>query len=174
VERDPIEDGGLNLYAYAGGNPTTETDPSGLIFGFDTGENAADHAVDYWANLEAQSTNGWARFGYATMGTFAEMWTPCHSDQTFVGLATLAGGAGFTRIAGPFRNWLRLGPSYSKALQTDVDLSLRWGASPARGGKYIDEIPTEFMRDFNQWLRQQQLPFGGDRAIDPGHFHIFF
>ncbi len=38
VERDPIDyAGGINLYAYAGNNPITHADPSGLIdiFGFD-------------------------------------------------------------------------------------------------------------------------------------------
>ncbi|MES2205856.1 MAG: hypothetical protein V4525_03550 [Pseudomonadota bacterium] len=53
-----------------------------------------------------------------------------------------------------------------------MSLSIRWGASPARGGKYIKEIPNTTMQHFNQWLRQIKLPGSNWRVQDPGHFHI--
>ena len=80
---DPIGlEGGLNTYVYAGGDPISLTDPSGMIFGYDTGESYGNAAVDYWASLQYQTGNPL----YAIPGTLAEMWTPCHSNTTFLSL----------------------------------------------------------------------------------------
>jgi uncharacterized protein RhaS with RHS repeats len=101
LNRDPIgEAGGVNLYGYVGGDPTTLTDPSGLLFGFNAGEGYADSAVDYWANLQAQTGNPL----YAIPGTLAEMWTPCHSNQTAVGLAAASGLAVLGRVVAAAAN----------------------------------------------------------------------
>jgi uncharacterized protein RhaS with RHS repeats len=87
------------------------------------------------------------------------------------------GGVGAAKTAGavfgPMKQWVRIGPSYSRELGQQVRLSLRWGASPARGGKYLQQIPNETMRSFNQWIRQQKLPGGNWRIADPGHFHLW-
>jgi hypothetical protein len=86
----------LRLYAYAGGDPISNTDPSGLLFGINAGEGYGDSAVDYWASLQAQTGNPL----YAIPGTLAEMWTPCRSNSTFLGLLpTGLGGRGVTALA---------------------------------------------------------------------------
>jgi hypothetical protein len=94
-------------------------------------------------------------------------------QATGVGVGVTTGGAGLRAVAGPLKQWVRIGPSYSKAAGTHVEMSIRWGASPAAGGKYLQQIPSKTMRDFNQWLRAQRLPVGGWRAADPGHFHLW-
>ena len=85
----------------------------------------------------------------------------------------LAGGSAISQAAGPLKQWVRIGPSYSKVGQFQVDMSIRWGASPAGGGKYIQQIPSTTFQNVNQWLRSQQVPVGGWRAADPGHFHLW-
>jgi RHS repeat-associated protein len=97
ISEDPIGlAGGTNYYAYAGGDPISNSDPSGLLFGINAGEGYGDSAVDYWANLQAQTGNPL----YAIPGTLAEMWTPCHSNSTFLGLLpTGLGGRGVTALA---------------------------------------------------------------------------
>lgn len=73
---------------------------------------------------------------------------------------------------GPIANWVRIGSSYSQNLQQKISLSIRWGASPAKGGKYVNQIGSPILRDFNQWIRGQRIPLPGWRAADPGHFHL--
>jgi len=94
LQSDPIGlEGGLSTYGYAGANPLGYSDPSGLLFGYDTGESYGDSAVDYWVAKQSETGNPL----YAIPGTLAQMWTPCRSDSTFAGLLTAAGGAGAIR-----------------------------------------------------------------------------
>ncbi len=81
----------------------------------------------------------------------------------------------FSRIRtalGPLKQWIRIGPSYSHHLGQRVRLSIRWGASPARGGRYIRQIGSPTMQRLNQWLRRRRVRIPGWRGKDPGHFHI--
>lgn len=176
--------GGINTYSYSLNDPIDLSDPYGLwslpplpslpqpvvdaVTGFGDGAYKAitlglgdlqdvRDAIGIDGDIDkCSSAYGVARVAGEVEGAFA------------------LSGASFTKVAGPFGNWVRVGPSYSKTLKTPVDLSIRWGASPAKIGKYINQIPTKFLRDLNQWLRQQQVPFGGTRAVDPGHFHVRF
>jgi hypothetical protein len=52
-----------------------------------------------------------------------------------------------------------------------VEKSFRWGASPTKNGKYLNQIPSEGMRKFNQWLRGLRVPLPGWRFADAGHIH---
>ncbi len=82
-------------------------------------------------------------------------------------------GLGALKFAtGPSSQWLRVGPSYSKSLGTDIALSIRWGASPARRGFYLKQIGSPTLLDINQYLRSKRIPFGGWRFADPGHLHL--
>ncbi len=85
ISADPIGLlGGLNSYAYAGGNPISFTDPSGLLFGFNAGESYGDSAAQYWADKQNETGN-WL---YGIPGALAVLWTPCTSNSTFLTLAT--------------------------------------------------------------------------------------
>lgn len=100
-------------------------------------------------------------------------------DKGQVALSGLLGGVtgGFgnwvDKGMGPLKNWIRIGPSYSKTLGQQIDMSIRWGASPIGKGKYLNQIVSPTLRDLNQWLRNQRFPFGGWRSVDPGHFHLW-
>jgi hypothetical protein len=98
-------------------------------------------------------------------------WTGALADLALGGKSLLKNLAevGF----GPLKQWIRVGKSYSRNLDEPISLSLRWGASPAKGGKYLKQIPNPTLRSFNQQLRSKRIPFGGWRAKDPGHFHIY-
>ncbi|MCL6293889.1 DUF6443 domain-containing protein [Jejuia spongiicola] len=79
--------------------------------------------------------------------------------------------------AGPTKNWIRgvFKPhrSYSKFWSTKTKWSVSWGASPARNGKYLKQIPSSTLRNLNIKLRQTRLPFIKNwRTLDRGHFHI--
>jgi len=87
-----------HLYAYAGGDPISNSDPSGLLFGINAGEGYGDSAVEYWINQQQQTGNSL----YAIPGTLAEMWTPCHSENTLTGLMGAWGLAGALEM-GAFR-----------------------------------------------------------------------
>ena len=82
-------------------------------------------------------------------------------------------GAAASKAVGPLGNWVRVGPSYSRALQQKIAMSIRWGASPAKGGKYVRQIGSPNLRKFNQWLRAQKVPGNSWRVRDGGHFHLF-
>lgn len=73
---------------------------------------------------------------------------------------------------GPLKQWIRIGPSYSHAFKGYISRSIRWGASPAHGGKYLKQIGNLRLRAFNQWLRAKRIPLPGWRFKDPGHFHL--
>ena len=89
--------------------------------------------------------------------------------------AYLLGGAAASsaiKAVGPLKQWIRVGPSYSRAAGQNISLSVRWGASPAGGGRYIRQIPSSIAQRFNQWLRGKKLPGNSWRTRDPGHLHI--
>jgi RHS repeat-associated protein len=73
---------------------------------------------------------------------------------------------------GPLSNWVRIGSSWSNSLQQKISVSIRWGASPAKGGKYLDQIGSPTLRSFNQWVRAQRIPLPGWRFADSGHLHL--
>jgi RHS repeat-associated protein len=90
LARDPLgESAGGNLYAYCGNSPTNFTDRTGLLFGgvINAGEDIGQSSMDYWA--EQSLSNPLA----AIPGTFAALWTPSTSDDTFSVLSAAAGSA---------------------------------------------------------------------------------
>jgi RHS repeat-associated protein len=95
VESDPIGLRGLSYstYAYAGGNPVSNSDPSGQFYipftniWIPAGEQYGAAAAQYWADRQTQTGNPL----YAIPGLLASLWTPCTSGRT--GLALASGGA---------------------------------------------------------------------------------
>jgi len=94
------------------------------------------------------------------------------ATETAIGGALGAGGQILRNEAGPLKQWIRIGRSYSKNLGQDISMSIRWGASPANGGKYLNQIPNSYFRNLNQWLRGKAIPGFGWRSDDAGHFHL--
>jgi hypothetical protein len=143
------------------------TNPGGWNVGsYLPGTEAGANAAQYWANMQVETGNSL----YSVPGALASLWTP---DTALATAATLITPPGMGAFAGPVVQWVRIGPSYSKSAGQAVDMSIRWGASPTGGGKYIRQIPSKTMQGLNQWLRAQRLPFGGTRSADPGHFHLW-
>jgi hypothetical protein len=133
------------------------------------GTEAGDSAAQYWADLHVKTGNPL----YAAPGVLASLWTPDTAMSTAITLGTAGAGSALGQAAGPLQQWIRLGPSYSRAGGFQVDMSIRWGASPARGGIYIQQIPSTTLQNVNQWLRSLRIPGGGWRSADPGHFHLW-
>jgi RHS repeat-associated protein len=96
ISEDPVGlGGGTNYYAYAGADPISNSDPSGLLFGINAGEGYGDSAAQFWADKQEQTGN-WL---YAIPGGLASLWTPCVSNQTFLSLLPI-GPAGRGLAAG--------------------------------------------------------------------------
>jgi lysylphosphatidylglycerol synthetase-like protein (DUF2156 family) len=74
--------------------------------------------------------------------------------------------------AGPRKQWVRIDKSYSQAGGFKTKYSIKWGASPAGGGKYIKKIPNTMFQKINQWFRNLKIPGKNWRVKDPGHIHI--
>jgi RHS repeat-associated protein len=84
----------------------------------------------------------------------------------------LAGEAALGSGIGPLKQWFRMGNSYSKAGTFDT-YGVRWGASPARNGKFIKQIGSSNLQVFNQKIRNWKIPGDSWRTADPGHFHFY-
>jgi len=132
------------------------------------GTYAGDGAAEYWAARHVGTGNPL----YAVPGLLASLWTPDTAASTAFTLGTAGGASVLRQAAGPLKQWIRLGPSYSRAGGFSVELSIRWGASPIAGGKYVKQIPSPILRRFNQWLRSLQVPVHSWRAADPVHLHL--
>ncbi|MBA4387843.1 MAG: hypothetical protein C0404_07670 [Verrucomicrobia bacterium] len=87
--------------------------------------------------------------------------------------AVAAFGMGAAEEIGPLKQWIRIGPSYSKTKGEAVEMSIRRGASPAGKGKYLAQIGNQTLRQFNQWLRGLRIPGTSWRVRDGGHFHLW-
>ncbi|UYZ62540.1 leucine-rich repeat domain-containing protein [Hymenobacter weizhouensis] len=76
-----------------------------------------------------------------------------------------------SRSIGPLKQWIRLGNSYSQAGQFST-YSLKWGASMAKKGKYLQQIGSPKLQQINQRFRNMKIPGKSWRTADPGHFHF--
>jgi len=72
------------------------------------------------------------------------------------------------RETGGFKQWLRLGSSYSREGGFKT-FGLRWGAS----GKYVNRIGNSFLKKVNLSLRNFKIPISSWRTADPGHLHFW-
>ncbi|TGD59380.1 RHS repeat-associated core domain-containing protein [Flavobacterium humi] len=74
----------------------------------------------------------------------------------------------FTSATGGLKQWIRIGPSFSRALNEPMANSIRWGASP----RYLNRIRSDQFQLLNYRIRNMKLPGNSWRVIDPGHFHL--
>ncbi|MFH2046635.1 MAG: RHS repeat-associated core domain-containing protein [Pseudomonadota bacterium] len=192
IQADPLgfAGGDSDLYTYVLNNPLNLYDPYGLSWldwkGFDYLDYAVDPIVGFADKISFGCVSKfndlllekvWGEefrvvdkcsTGYMVGGIAGDIW------WTVFGTAVTARGIqAVSKAAGPLKNWIRPGPSYSKALGRNIDMSIRWGASPAKKLKYVKQIKNKALRKLNQWLRSKRLPFGGWRSVDPGHFHLW-
>lgn len=77
---------------------------------------------------------------------------------------------------------LRISGGYSKKVDSFPSFvaksgfktyGLKWGASPAKGGKYVNMIGNEKLRNIIQNLRKMRVPLKNWRFADPGHIHFW-
>lgn len=124
-----------------------------------------------------------ASFGFADGDHFfdsgsSDTYDGFKAAGTGVGALATLGGAGklaaphVAKFTGPSTNWFRYGPSRSSSSGQRMKFSFKWGASPAKKGKYLRQIPNDTFRQINQWLRSIKIPGTNWRVADPGHLHI--
>ena len=175
-EQIPIGDGfggGLNAGgAFGSGN----TGP--FVFSFDDGWSNPDTGNFYGGMFDSImfGAGPWIRNklpGPTTVDPNSAAYKAGNYGAMVAGAITGAGEFSAGRAIGPLTQWFRLGKSYSGSLGQNIEYSARWGASSAKGGKYLNQIGSPTLRSFNQWLRSQRLPLPGWRAADPGHLHIW-
>ncbi len=154
-----------------------------------TGEIITDSKT--WLDNWAESDNLLAKISYETINSFyivgqslnpfdnqidsltGENLNNVDRSEYGVNVALMLVPTGSIKMAaGPTKQWLRIGKSYSKNLSSPISLSVKWGASPAKNGKYLNEIPSSTLRKINQKIRKLKLPGNNWRVNDPGHFHI--
>jgi RHS repeat-associated protein len=103
LARDPIgfSGGDSDLFTYAGNEPVSQRDPTGLLLGgrLDFGERAGEEATQYWAGIALDPNRSWLeRAGAELAGHFSSLWTPETSDWTALTLT----GSYAVRVLGPF------------------------------------------------------------------------
>jgi len=106
LQKDPIGfRGGANLYAYVANNPVEKTDPQGLLFGFNAGEEYVESWQQYFAEVSIQPVEGGIlstiggylkKTGAMTAGTLTSLWTRETSDAATI---TIVGGVCIYGIA---------------------------------------------------------------------------
>ena len=169
--------GGENLYRFAP-NVQIWVDPSGniafipILIAAAIGA-ASGAATDAGIQVVSNIANGkkWNDIDYgsvATSGAIGAVAGPV------LGKAGKLAASKCKNAFGPAKNWYRRKPSYSKSGGFKTQNSISWGASPAKNGKYVNQIGNPTLRRFNQYIRNKHLPPGRLwwRTRDPGHFHI--
>lgn len=169
--------GGENLYRFAP-NVQIWVDPSGniafipILIAAAIGA-ASGAATDAGIQVVSNIANGkkWNDIDYgsvATSGAIGAVAGPV------LGKADKLAASKCKNAFGPAKNWYRRKPSYSKSGGFKTQNSISWGASPARNGKYVNQIGNPKLRQFNQYIRNKRLPPGRLwwRTRYPGHFNI--
>jgi RHS repeat-associated protein len=104
LARDPIgfRGGDPDLFSYAGNDPVSNRDPTGLFLGgrLDLGERWGEEATQYWVGIALDPNRSWLeRAGAVLAGHVSSLWTPETSDRTALTLA----GSYAVRVIGPFK-----------------------------------------------------------------------
>ena len=132
VSSDPMGlQGGINTYSYAGDNPLTDTDPSGLLtipftdIWIPAGESYGNSAAEAWATASLNPANTWYQTALDDlMGGLASLWTPCTSNATAATLLTAEGAARY--LGRPFWQYFPANnPGYESSW-----LTRGWGWEP--------------------------------------------
>ena len=167
--------GGLNTYSYAGDNPLTDTDPSGLLtipftgIWIPAGESYGNSAAEAWATASLNPANTWYQTALDDlMGGMASLWTPCTSNATAATLLTTEGAARY--LGRPFWQYFPANnPGYESSW-----LTRGWGWEPpyepgseaARNLALPEYNPGDAVRPASpSWWE----PVRGPRSIEPAN-----
>lgn len=183
VSEDPIglDGGDANLFRQSSNNLSRYRDNTGFAYHI-AARVGGGAALGGISNLIWQlNNNGW-RLGcveFRDVGKAALIGAGLGGAGGFLtksaGYLRMLSGRLLSRIknaTGGWSQWIRVGPSFSTSGQFSTKLSIKWGASPTKGMKYVNMIGNKVLRSFNQWLRKRKLPGNSWRTRDPGHFHI--
>jgi RHS repeat-associated protein len=164
VSADPIGfDGGLNWYAYCGGNPVSLVDPSGLWTWTQTYGvlNALGGAAEFATGVVAGVSTSWTGIGAVAGGLVA-----VHGMDAFLaGINQAWSGVETDTLTSQAIQGLGLSRDTANIIDAGISIAGSAGAGMARGGALAGAKGAGL--EFSHWIPRR---FGGPRSIWNGNF----
>jgi RHS repeat-associated protein len=187
LSKDPIlfDAAQPNLYVYVRNDPINSIDPTGLLEGvpdwleqWDNSGGLQDTG-DFFAGMSSSLTFGLSDYliDASGLGKYGSKCSGAYEGGSIAGAGVALLGGPAIRAAkaaraatGPLRAWVRVKGSYSKILERPTTASITWGSNEYHRA----QIGSATLRALNRSLRNSKLPINGWRAMDPGHFHVWW